>query len=150
LYHWLYSFYRETILNLVLEVLAAVQGLVNMSGEKILLVDDEIDFRYTLAERLRHRGFHVYEASNEKEAFSLLDICTPQLIVLDIVLPGPSGYQILKRIKAELPNLPVIILTGLGTSPGGLELGAFDYLLKPVDLDLLLERIGQAIGKASL
>jgi PAS domain S-box-containing protein len=56
----------------------------------------------------------------------------------------------LKRIKAELPNLPVIILTGLGTSPGGLELGAFDYLLKPVDLDLLLERIGQAIGKASL
>ncbi|AFM26973.1 response regulator [Desulfomonile tiedjei] len=121
-----------------------------MSGEIILLVDDEVDFRYTLAERLRYRGFIVCEAGDEKEAFDQIHICMPQLIVLDIVLPGASGYQILKRIKAELPNLPVIVLTGLGTSPGGVELGAFDYLLKPVDLDLLLERIGRAIGKESL
>ena len=117
-----------------------------MTEWKVLLVDDEIEFRTTLSERLRLRGFRVQEAGNGEEAFLGIEADKPDVVLLDVVLPGPSGFQILKRLREQYPSIPIIILTGLGITKEGLELRAFDYLVKPVDIEVLVQKIRDAIG----
>ena len=120
-----------------------------MKNWRVLLVDDEKEFRSTLAERLRIRGIQVNEAGSGEEAFHIIEAAAPQVVVLDVLMPGIGGLEVLRRIKADHPDIQVILLTGLGTTKEGLELGAFDYLLKPIQIEKLIKKIGEALEKVS-
>jgi len=114
---------------------------------KVLLVDDEQEFVTTLAERLELRGMHVEIATDGEMALGLVESDPPQVVVLDVMMPGLSGMEVLERIKAVDSNIQVILLTGHGgTKDGikGMQLGAFDYLIKPVDIDELIQKLNDA------
>ena len=117
---------------------------------KILLVDDEQEFVTTLAERLELRGMDVEIATDGEMALGLVETNPPQVVVLDVMMPGLSGMEVLERIKTVDSNIQVILLTGHGgTKDGikGMQLGAFDYLIKPVDIDELIEKLNEAAKK---
>ena len=117
---------------------------------EILLVDDERDFAEMLALRLEARGHRVRLAFSGPEGIEILEEHEPDVMLLDIKMPGMSGIEVLKEVKARRAVVEVILLTGHGTvdtAVEGLKAGAFDYVLKPADLDELLERI-EAAGKS--
>jgi DNA-binding NtrC family response regulator len=118
-----------------------------MEAVKVLLVDDEEDFRKTLANRLRKRNFEVDEAESGPEALAILDRRPGDVVVLDVRMPGMDGIEVLKRIKESHPRAEVIMLTGHASVESGIEgmrLGAFDYLMKPCDINDLTVKIQDA------
>jgi DNA-binding response OmpR family regulator len=120
-----------------------------MNDLKVLLVDDESEFVSTLAERLYLRGFHATTAHDGEDAIRTVLEEKLDLIVLDIKMPGLSGIEVLKEIKKIEPQLPIILLTGHGSTKEGMEgmkYGAYDYLMKPVDINELIQKIQEAIG----
>ncbi len=122
-----------------------------MAAYKALLVDDEMDFVSTLAERLRFRDVDAVVASDGYEALELIEQHQPQIVVLDVMMPGMGGLEVLKQIKRLHPEIQVILLTGRGlTSEGieGMRKGAFDYLVKPIKIEGLLEKMGEALENA--
>ena len=124
-----------------------------MDAFSVLLVDDEEEFASTLAERLSLRGIQASTASNGAMALSLIEADPPQVVLLDVMMPGMGGIEVLERIRATHPGLQVILLTGHGcTRDGteGLRLGAFDCLMKPLNIDELIERVGSAIRAAGV
>jgi DNA-binding response OmpR family regulator len=123
-----------------------------MEGWKVLLVDDEKEFVSTLAERLRLRGIQADEAVSGEEALRLIAHAAPQVVVLDLMMPGMGGLEVLQRVKSNYPNIEVILLTGIGSTKEGVEgmrLGAFDFLMKPLQIEELIEKIRVAIEKAA-
>lgn len=123
-----------------------------MEGLKVLLVDDEVEFVSTLAERLCLRGIQTRTANDGEEAFRQIAADPPHVVVLDVMMPGMGGLKVLERIKTDYPAMPVILLTGIGTTQdgmAGMRLGAFDYLMKPLQIEDLIERIGEAVKKGS-
>jgi DNA-binding response OmpR family regulator len=122
-----------------------------MSGWKILLVDDEEDFISTLAERLDMRGMHTETAYSGEEALRRLNENPPEIVVMDVMMPGMNGLECLRRIRSTQPDIPVILLTGIGSTEEGvqgMELGAADYLMKPLQIEDLIAKIGEALQKA--
>jgi DNA-binding response OmpR family regulator len=120
-----------------------------MAKWKVLLVDDEEEFASTLAERLRLRGIDAVTANDGEEALRLLEVELPQMVVLDMMMPGLGGIEVLRLIKRDYPQLPVIMLTGRGSTKDGIEgmqLGAFDYLMKPLKIEDLLQKMQDALG----
>jgi len=123
-----------------------------MEDVRLLLVDDEIDFRQTLASRLRKRGLLPEQARNGEECLSILEQKSMDVVVLDVKMPGISGIEVLEHIKKKYPITEVILLTGYASTRDGIEgikLGAFDYLTKPIEVEHLLEKIKQASEKIS-
>jgi DNA-binding response OmpR family regulator len=121
-----------------------------MKKIKLLLVDDESEFLDTLVDRLDLRELETDVAYNGKEALSAVEKEEPDVIVLDVKMPGMDGIEVLQRIKRAYPNVEVIILTGHGSEQDeqrARQLGAFDYLRKPADLQTLLGRIRNAFKK---
>jgi DNA-binding response OmpR family regulator len=119
-----------------------------MKTLNLLLVDDEAEFVRTLAERLQLRGFEIRTAGDGEEAMSRIGDHRPDMVVLDVMMPGIGGLEVLRQIKLEHPQLPVILLTGRGSTADGMEgmrLGAFDYLMKPIDIDELIQKIHEGI-----
>ena len=118
---------------------------------KVLLVDDERDFVETLAERLEMRGFDTLTATSADEAYVVVRSAkTPDVVVLDLKMPGMDGIDAMVAIKQHEPTMEVIILTGHGSTTdgiGGMKYGAFDYIMKPVDIDELVIKIKQAFEK---
>ena len=117
-------------------------------GEKIrvLMVDDEEQFRATTKKILNRRGFDTILAASGEEAIEKLKEA-PDVVILDIKMPGMDGHETLNEIKKLVPKLPVIMLTGHGTVPSAQEAlitGAFDYLAKPCDIELLATKIRDA------
>ena len=113
---------------------------------KVLMVDDEEQFRSTTKKILDKRGFETVMAESGEEAIEKLTE-NPDVVILDIKMPGMDGHQALKEIKEHSPHLPVIMLTGHGALPSArqaLAEGAFDYLAKPCDIDLLAGKITDA------
>ena len=113
----------------------------------ILLIDDEEDFVQTLAERLALRNMQVETATDGAAGLRLFQIQSFHAVVLDLLMPGLGGLAVLEQMKALKPHIPVILLTGHGdTADGrrGLDLGASDYLMKPVDIEDLIEKIRAA------
>ena len=113
---------------------------------KVLMVDDEEQFRETTKKLLNRRGFETILAESGEEAIAKLEE-KPNVVILDIKMPGMDGHQALREIKKLSPDLPVIMLTGHGAMPSAREAlveGAFDYLAKPCDMDLLASKIGEA------
>jgi len=121
-----------------------------MEQWKVLLIDDEDEFVTTLAERLDLRGIHALTETDGQEALARIESDAPQVVVLDIMMPGISGLDILRHIKRTHPETPVILLTGRGTTNEGIEgmqLGAFDFMMKPVKIEDLMSKLFEATGK---
>jgi len=114
---------------------------------KVLLVDDEEDYVRTMAERMEMREVGSDVALNGEQALAMLAEEVPDVMVLDLKMPGMGGMEVLERVKKEYPGLEVIILTGHGSDKEEVEakrLGAFDYLRKPVDITDLMEAVRRA------
>lgn len=113
----------------------------------VLIVDDEEDLAKTIAERLEIRGIQTQTASDGEQALTLVKTNPPDVVVLDLMMPGIGGLGILKQIKLFDKKIPIILLTGYGSkerSIEGMNLGAFDYVLKPCNLDDLIGKIQEA------
>ncbi|MBW2567062.1 MAG: response regulator [Deltaproteobacteria bacterium] len=111
---------------------------------KVLLVDDEIDFVTTLSNRLGMRGIKTDVVHDGQEALDHVKEQEPDVIVLDLKMPGMYGMEVLRRLSKTNPKIQVVILTGHGTDRDEDEaqrLKAFDYLEKPTDIDKLADRI---------
>lgn len=118
--------------------------LAQGSGKHILLIDDEVEFAATLAERLTLRGYTAIVAQDGEEGLARLEHDHFDFVLLDMLLPGIRGLDVLHRIRQTWPDLPVILLTGNATSKDGIQgmkEGARGYLMKPVDLQELLDLI---------
>jgi len=115
--------------------------------KRILLVDDERDFVEALAERLRNRDFDVTTAFTGEEALERLKEYNFDVAIVDVKMPGLDGIETLKGIKKLKPLTEVLMLTGHGTvetAIEGMKHGAYDFLMKPCEMDTLLEKIGDA------
>ncbi len=124
-----------------------------MEDFKILLVDDEAEFLDTVLKRLRKRGLQVTGAPSGEKALAYLDQNAVDVVVLDVKMPGMDGIQTLREIKKQNPLVEVIMLTGhasVEVAIEGMQLGAFDYLMKPINIDDLLYKIQDAQKKKSL
>jgi DNA-binding response OmpR family regulator len=122
-----------------------------MEDWKALLVDDEIEFVSTLAERLRLRGIDALVATEGQEALAIVERECPLVVVLDIMMPGLGGLDILRALRERHPEVQVILLTGRGSTKEGMQgmsLGAFDFLLKPAKIEELIPRMVAASRKA--
>ena len=118
-----------------------------MKDMKVLLVDDEEEFVKALAERLKMRDLRSDTVLDGEEALSFVEDKEPDVMVLDLKMPGIDGMEVLRQVRKAYPNIQVIILTGHGTEKHEEEakrLGAFDYLEKPVDLDVLVKKMKSA------
>ncbi|MGW8265556.1 MAG: response regulator [Longimicrobiales bacterium] len=114
---------------------------------KVLLVDDEEDYVRTMAERMEMREVGSEVALNGEQALAMLEGDIPDVMVLDLKMPGMGGLEVLEKVKKQYPRVQVIILTGHGSDAEEVEarrLGAFDYLTKPVDINDLMERVREA------
>jgi len=117
---------------------------------RILLVDDEREFVTTLSERLLMRDMGSVVAYDGRSALDLIESDEPDVMILDLRMPGIDGIEVLRRVKKSNPSIEVIILTGHGSEEDRktcMELGAFAYLQKPVDIDLLSETLKKANDK---
>lgn len=124
-----------------------------MDAFSVLLVDDEVEFIETLLKRLKKRKLDVYGVYSGEEALEFLKSHPVDIVVLDMKMPGMNGLETLRQIKRESPLVEVIMLTGhanMEVAIEGMELGAFDYLMKPMDIDELLYKLQDAFKKKTL
>jgi len=121
-----------------------------MEKFKVLIVDDELDYLETIVKRLRARDVDVSGVESGYLALEALDRSSPDVIILDVRMPGLDGIETLREIKKRKPLTEVIMLTGHASVESGIQgmqLGAFDYLMKPIALDELLEKVRQAYAR---
>ena len=114
---------------------------------RVLLVDDEEQFVDVLSQRLMTRDFEVLKAFSGDEAISILEKMDIDVVVLDVMMPARDGISTLTEIRRMRPLTEVIMLTGnttVDTAINGMKLGAYDYLLKPTDTRILVEKLTQA------
>jgi two-component system OmpR family response regulator len=122
-----------------------------MSGERLLLVDDEENLRTMLAAALAHSGFDVETASNGRDALTRTKELGPDLILLDVMMPDLDGFEVCRRLRAEYVKTPIIFLTARDETSDkvrGLTTGGDDYLVKPFSLEELVARV-QAVLRRS-
>jgi DNA-binding response OmpR family regulator len=118
-----------------------------MKEMKVLLVDDEETFVKTLSERLNMRDMKSDTVFGGQQALDFVDQNEPDVMVLDLKMPGIDGMEVLRRIKKRYPHIQVIILTGHGTDKDEDEarrLGVYDYVQKPADIETLAQKIKAA------
>lgn len=113
---------------------------------KILLVDDDVDLAELIETKLKAEGHQLFTINTGEGAFEYAKQVKPDICILDIMLPGVTGYQICRKIRKdpELYRCAILILTALGEEPEilhGLEQGADDYLVKPFRLERLMDKI---------
>ena len=115
--------------------------------QHVMLVDDEHEFVNTLSERLRERNVDAAVAIDGESALHMIQEHEPEVMILDLNMPGITGLDVLQRIRTSNPNIKVIILTGHGeekTREACLAMGAVAYLQKPIDIDQLTSIINEA------
>ena len=118
---------------------------------KVLIADDEVEFASTIVSRLNLRNYTANMANSGKQALEAIENDLPDVLLLDLKMPDLDGLEVLATLKKTCPDLVVIILTGHGSPEAGemgKELGAFDYVMKPVDLGLLIQKIENAFKLA--
>ena len=122
-----------------------------MTRANLLLVDDEVSFVEILAKRLTLREFNISTAHSGAEALERLETDPDiDVVILDLVMPDMDGIETMKRIKQKRPLVEVIMLSGVATVESaieGMELGAFDYLLKSSGIDTLIEKVMAAVAR---
>lgn len=115
----------------------------------ILIVDDEKNIRSGLAIAFEDEGYDTLEAEDGQKAWTLVNKRSVDLVITDLRMPVMSGYDLLKKINAAYPTLPVIVLTGHGSIEDAVQAmrdGAVDFFTKPVDLDHLVLTVGKALS----
>ncbi len=117
----------------------------------ILIIDDDDQLRKSFEKLLNEEGFNVFSAPSGELGLRKIQGNPPDVVVLDMKLPGMNGMEVYKKINEFDPKLPVIIMTAFGTTETAIEatkLGAFDYILKPFDVPDMLTTISQAMESA--
>lgn len=120
---------------------------------KVLLVDDEQEFVQTLSDRLLMRDVGSAVVYDGQQALDFIQEDEPEVMVLDLNMPGMDGMEVLRKVKQSHPGIEVIILTGHGSEKDKnlcMDLGAFAYLEKPVDIEVLSEKMREAYKKAQI
>jgi DNA-binding NtrC family response regulator len=123
-----------------------------MVSPLVLLVDDEVPFVETMTKRLSKRELMVIAAYSGREALEKLEKNGVDVVILDVKMPGMDGIETLREIKRAHPLVEVIMLTGhatVETAVEGMRLGAFDYLMKPCEIEELLAKVNEAKEKKS-
>lgn len=122
-----------------------------MAIATIMLVDDEVPFVEAMTKRLTRRELNVEQAFSGQEAIDkLTKDSKAEVVILDVKMPGMDGVETLQEIKRKIPLVEVIMLTGHATVESaieGMKLGAFDYLLKPCDMEHLVEKVAAAASR---
>ena len=122
-----------------------------MSIANVLLVDDEVEFVETFSERLQMRNLEILMAFSGKEALKVLKKnANVEVVILDVKMPEMDGIEALGEIKKRYPLVEVIMLSGHSTVESaieGMKKGAFDYLMKPCDIDQIIAKVGEAAAK---
>ena len=126
-----------------------------MTSSHILVVDDELDILELLHYNLSKLGYDVTCANSGEDALTKLPLCQPNLVLLDLMLPGIDGLEVCKAMKrnAQMANIPIIMLSARGEEADvvtGLELGADDYLTKPFSPRVLIARIKVVLRRQRL
>ncbi len=123
------------------------------SSNKILIVDDDQDVRIGLFEILSHRKFQVMTAENITMALEMVTGSEPDLVLTDLKMPDGNGLDLLKKLKVQVPDLPVILVTGhasVDTAVEAMRLGAHDYIIKPFQREAVLEAVDMALRSQRL
>lgn len=124
-----------------------------MKSKRILVVDDEHLIRWSLEQNLKKHGYEVVTAGNGEDALRIVREDQPDLVLLDIQLPGITGIEVLEKLKDNEEDILVIMLTahgGLETAVNAMRLGAYDYVSKPFNLDELSIIIRKALETSEL
>ena len=119
----------------------------------VLVVDDEQEFRDLTVKRLEKRGLKVEGAESGRRALEILEHSRTDVVLLDVKMPGMDGIETLRQIRIMRPLVEVVLLTGHASVDSGIEgmkLGAFDYLMKPIELEPLLEKLADAYERKRL
>ncbi len=127
--------------------------MTQLEEVSVLLVDDEVEFVDTLAKRMKKRKLKTSSVNSGEDALEFLDKHPMDVVVLDVKMPGIDGIQTLREIKQQYPLVEVIMLTGhanVEVAIQGMEIGAFDYLMKPMAIDDLVYKIQDAYKKKSI
>ena len=118
---------------------------------KVLVVEDNANLAFGLTRSLESEGYEVESAEDGVRGYEMARSTNPDLVVLDLMLPGMDGYTILKKLRAEGKDVPVLILTARGEEADkvfGFRLGAADYVTKPFSLSELLARVQAILRRA--
>ena len=122
-----------------------------MSIANVLLVDDEIEFVETFSERLELRDLAISKSFSGEEALQVLaENTNVEVVILDVKMPGMDGIETLTEIKKKFPLMEVIMLSGhadVESAIEGMKHGAFDYLMKPCDMDQIIAKVTEAVAK---
>ncbi|MFV1964734.1 MAG: response regulator transcription factor [Pirellulaceae bacterium] len=119
---------------------------------RILVVEDDAPIRRGIVDALRHEGYVPREAGDGHEGMALAMEYECDLVLLDLVLPGPSGLDILRSVRQSRPTLPIIILTAMGDEADrvqGLRWGADDYVVKPFSVSELMARVAAVLRRSA-
>ncbi len=118
-----------------------------MEPVRVLIVDDEEELTSALEDRLNLRGFKARGVTTGADALAHLEENPCDVVLLDVKMPGLGGLEVIQKIKNNYPDLEVILLTGHGSAQDaerGMELGAYDYLMKPVKIEVLAQLLVSA------
>jgi two-component system, OmpR family, response regulator len=124
-----------------------------MKDFRVLIVDDELDLLETLVKRLKRRAIDATGIDSGIKALELLEREHFDVVILDVRMPGMDGIETLKEMKKKRPLMEVIMLTGHGSVESGvqgMQYGAFDYVMKPANIDELIEKIQEAYHRKAL
>ena len=124
-----------------------------MTGQKLLLVDDEENLRSMLAAALQHHGYKVTTARNGREALAAIPKDRPDLVLLDVMMPDLDGFEVCRRLRNDGSRVPVLFLTARDATEDkvrGLTLGGDDYLVKPFSLEELVARAQAVLRRSGL
>ena len=122
-----------------------------MTKERILIVDDEKNIVSSLQEILNDEGYDIVTAEDGLDALEMVQAEPPDLVLLDIWIPGMDGIEVLQAIKTYHPEIEVLVMSGHGTIDTAVKatkLGAYDFIEKPFSVDALLETIASVLADA--
>lgn len=120
---------------------------------KILVVDDDINLNYLISKVLTKNGYQVYQSYNASDAYDVIDVNYIDLIITDIMMPGIDGYAFTKSLREEKIEIPILIITSceeFSNKVEGFNAGADDYLVKPINLEELVLRVGALLRRAKI
>jgi DNA-binding NtrC family response regulator len=123
-----------------------------MPAASILVIDDDRLTRWSVSTLLGRAGYHVHEAATGKEGYAALEEVRPNLVLLDIELPDMDGFAVLKRIREDHPDLPVLMMTADATAETArkaLRLGAQGHLDKPINSATLDAAVSRALQSSA-